>query len=135
MDTDTRGFHYIPQEPWSFNKVWQIEKEIKTLLTSFCSAKARHHLWRSLHVSKGQAPLRGRRHHAHPLQRRGEGEALDDGHGHARLTRRWRENRRQHVRASQCFLSKKKKKKRKWPGQVQTGISSQLGLFYTLTKQ
>lgn len=58
-----------------------LKKKKKALLTSICLAKARHHLWGPFDVSKSGAALGGRRHHAHPLQSRGEGEPLYNGHG------------------------------------------------------
>lgn len=55
------------------------------VLTCFCSAEARHHLRRSFHESESRVTPTGHRDHAHPLQGRGEGKPLNNGH---RLTHR-----------------------------------------------
>lgn len=49
-------------------------------LTSIFSAETSHHLWWSFDESESWAPPAAHRHHAHPLQGRGEGKPLDNGH-------------------------------------------------------
>lgn len=50
------------------------------LLTSFCSAEASYHLWGSFDESARRVSPAGHRHHTHPLQGRGEGKPLNNGH-------------------------------------------------------
>lgn len=56
-------------------------KKNKKSRTGFCLAEAGHHLWGSFDEGEGRVPVALHRHHAHPLQGRGEGKPLDDGHG------------------------------------------------------
>lgn len=51
----------------------------KKPLTSFHTAEAGHHLRGSFDEGEGRAAVALHRHHAHPLQGRGEGEPLHDG--------------------------------------------------------
>lgn len=50
------------------------------ILTGFCPAEAGHHLGGSFEESECRVSPVGHRHHAHPLQRRGEGKPPNNGH-------------------------------------------------------